>query len=198
MKNFLTLIFAALLSALSLSVAAQTDKPKHLEFMGIPIDGNVNSFVAKLQAKGLKFVKWEEGSAIMSGDFIGRKCFMVVFPTPKSKTTHSVIVIVQGAKVWSSLKSQYDNLVRLYTDKYGEPDEVEQTFKSPFHEGDGFEILSVQKDRCSYKTTWRLDENKIVTGTVIAIGIDSSCDIMIGYADGINLCKHTEEQQSDI
>ena len=53
MKRLLIAILLTL-PLLAAPTQAQTTEEQHLEFMGIPIDGTLNAFARKLQAKGME------------------------------------------------------------------------------------------------------------------------------------------------
>lgn len=89
MKSF-RLIYLFLL--LSVSCLAQKH---HLSFMGIPINGTINSFEMKLKAKGVmpntdinKSLPY--GERMYKGVYIGRKCSITVRYTGKTKTVYGI------------------------------------------------------------------------------------------------------------
>lgn len=76
---------------LSTSCLAQ----QHLSFMGIPINGTINSFELKLKAKGLMPDRESNksrpyGERMFNGLYIGRKCTFLVRYTGKSKTVYGI------------------------------------------------------------------------------------------------------------
>lgn len=70
MKKFFSfLILAFVTSAIAL---AQNDS-EHMTFKGIPIDGALNEFVAKMKQAGFTYIVTQDGIAVFQGDFAGRK-----------------------------------------------------------------------------------------------------------------------------
>lgn len=76
---------------LSTSCLAQ----QHLSFMGIPINGTINSFELKLKAKGVMPDRESNksrpyGERMFNGLYLGRKCAILVRYTGKTKTVYGV------------------------------------------------------------------------------------------------------------
>lgn len=76
---------------LSTSCLAQ----QHLSFMGIPLNGTINSFELKLKAKGVMPARESNksrpyGESLFKGLYLGRKCAILVRYTGKTKTVYSV------------------------------------------------------------------------------------------------------------
>ena len=63
MKRLLIAILLAL-PLLAAPAQAQTTEEQHLEFMGIPIDGTLNAFAQKLQAKGMEITVRVNGAIL--------------------------------------------------------------------------------------------------------------------------------------
>ena len=80
MKKVITL-FAAML--LSLSLFSQ----EHLDFRGIPIDGHIDNFVAKMKTLGYVLDNKEDDAVIMKGKFTNRDADIFILCTPKTATT---------------------------------------------------------------------------------------------------------------
>lgn len=47
---------------------------EHLTFKGVPIDGTLSEYVAKMKSAGFKYLGEQDGTAILQGDFAGFKC----------------------------------------------------------------------------------------------------------------------------
>ena len=76
---------------LSTSCLAQ----QHLSFMGIPINGTINSFELKLKAKGVMPDRESNksrpyGERLFNGLYLGRKCAILVRYTGKTKSVYGV------------------------------------------------------------------------------------------------------------
>ena len=110
MKKLLLTICSSLFCVLSY---AQTE---HLTFKGLPIDGSKQEFVKELQRQGYVYVDDD----ILSGTFIGRDSYVFIYDTPITNTVWQVGVLFKSTyDTWSLIKRIYDDLVDVYTKKYG-------------------------------------------------------------------------------
>ena len=69
----------------------------HLTFMGIPINGNINSFILKLSQKGMKLdadanKSLPFGEKMLRGLYLGKNVVLTIRYTPKTKTVYTVEV----------------------------------------------------------------------------------------------------------
>ncbi|HIU38438.1 MAG TPA: hypothetical protein IAD18_02085, partial [Candidatus Limisoma intestinavium] len=107
MKRLLIAILLTL-PLLAAPTQAQTTEEQHLEFMGIPIDGTLNAFAQKLQAKGMKIIDRENGSILLSGNFAGYSgCTIGILSDTSGQTIWRAGVIFTDYDSWSLLSSCY-------------------------------------------------------------------------------------------
>ncbi len=108
MRKYCLLLLFTLLSIVSYA--------QHMTFMGIPINGNIDTFTAKLKGKGLKISKMNSsigaGLRAFCGKYYGgyREPILVAY-SPKSKTVFSVMVVFDGEFYYEDLKG---NLSKKY------------------------------------------------------------------------------------
>lgn len=101
-----------------LSMLAQTS---HLKFMGIPINGTIESFQAKLKTKGVTAKRdnasLPNGIRGFNGTFAGEKCKIYVYYNTKSKVVYQCRVIVSRdtKELALSVLEYYKN---LFKEKY--------------------------------------------------------------------------------
>lgn len=126
------------------------------EFYGIPIDGNVSTFMAKLKAKNFTFRKYVETTAIMDGKVGTQSVEVFIFSTPTTKKVYRISVYFPKKTAWYSLKANYVDLVRSLTEKYGESERTLESFDTPYYEGDGYEMSAVELDKANYASLWNL------------------------------------------
>ena len=69
MKRLIFLLF--FVNTILISLAQ--DKSEHLSFKGVPIDGTLNEYVAKMKAAGFSYLGTQDGTAILQGEFAGFK-----------------------------------------------------------------------------------------------------------------------------
>ena len=185
MKKVLTLLFLVLTITTSLA-QEKTDKSKHMEFKGVPIDGTLNEYVLKMKNSGFTLVGTESGIAMLKGDFAGYKSCIIGVATLKQKDlVNKITVIFPEKDTWSSLSSNYFNLKELLTEKYGEPAEVVEKFDTHSEpRDDNDRMYEVRMDRCKYYTTYETEKGSI------QLSIDHksviSSYVTLSYFDKIN------------
>lgn len=160
MKKIFTLLF---LSILCLNIYAQEDR-KHMEFMGIEMNGPLDKFVEQLQGKGLTVYDVQDDMAIMKGRFATEdNCTIVV--SSFGNTVYRVSVMFPERTMWSSLLFDYNKYKELLTKKYlFKPVKSQETFSPPYYEGDGYEMTAVKTDKCIYASQF-----KIITGDIYLV-----------------------------
>lgn len=113
------LVITLLFSLVTLLSYAQTE---HVQFMGIPINGTINQFQQKLQAKGIKYDQAASrevgvGTRVFKGIFAGEDSQFFVAYIPKSKIVYYVGVVI---KCYSEdvAQSKLNKFKSLLEDKY--------------------------------------------------------------------------------
>ena len=161
---------------------AQTSE--HLPFKGVPIDGTLNEYVAKMKQSGFTMFHTENGVAMLKGDFASYKDCTVGVATLKGKDLVSKItVIFPTQESWSLLSSNYFNLKEMLTEKYGQPFESVEKFSSYEPKDDGSKMIQVHLDACKYVTTYETDKGSIQLSIK---GDISSAFVVLAYFDKIN------------
>lgn len=182
MKKFFSfLILAFVTSAIAL---AQNDS-EHMTFKGIPIDGALNEFVAKMKQAGFTYIVTQDGIAVFQGDFAGRKgCTIGVYTFKPSNKVNTIAVMFPSQKDWSSLESTYVSLKSMLTGKYGEPSECIEMFHGNLQPDTDFEKFHKLKDKeCTWDTTFSPPKGDIQL-SIWSQQLD--CFVLIKYFDKIN------------
>ena len=177
-------ILSGIFSVITVLSFAQTER--HLSFKGVPLEGTLNEYVAKMKQNGFTLIKTEEESAFLHGDFAGYKSCIVGVSTLKQKDlVYKIAVIFPESDTWSSLSSNYFNLKDMLTEKYGDPAvEIEKfdTYSEP--RDDRGRMHAVQFDNCKYQSIWSMEQGQI------ELSIDHqsvlSCYVRLLYFDKIN------------
>lgn len=185
MKKLLFLILA-----FCSSVAAMAQNG-HLEFKGVPIDGNIDNFVSELKKQGFEELHRLDAGAIMKGNFTGKDANIYILPSAKTKTVWKVSAQFGEDESWQDLKSYYFEYVKLYASKYGEPSNHFEFFSSPYYEGDGYELQALRKDKCNYLTAFELSNG------VITISITTQGKVSLSYEDSKNAEIMKQEKKSN-
>lgn len=167
------------------------DSVTHMEFRGIPIDGNLSSFVNQLNQLGYAG-SIENGMAMLTGKFGGKDVTVAVYASERSNLVYQVIVVFPNESSWYSLKSYYLELKNSLSTKYGAPHNSNEYFSSPYYEGDGYEMSAVRLGKVHYTSRYYTPTGQIIL-TIFKDGAP-----MIAYKDKINTEKKETEEKSSI
>jgi len=182
MKKIIILGIFVLMTMISF---AQTQSSEHLAFKGVPIDGTLNEYIAKMKQSGFTHIGTENGVAMLKGDFASYKDCIVGVATLRQKDLVSKItVLFPEWDSWSSLASNYFSIKEMLTEKYGEPSQsVEkfQTYAEP--KDDGYKMTLVQSDQCKYFTIYEIEKGSIEL-SIEHSGLTSF--VRLSYYDKIN------------
>lgn len=162
----------------------KSDTSKHLAFKGVPIDGTLNDFVAKLKKSGLTYISTSDGIAQFKGEFSGYKdC--TIYALSQKDLVYRVGVIFPDQSTWSGLSDNYFNLKRLLIEKYGEFTAiVKEEFQSRYVDDDNSKMHEVKMGRCKYSLTTGTTEG-VIELSIKNIGV-SHCFVQLIYEDKIN------------
>lgn len=151
-----------LIVSASLASFAQSNS-EHLSFKGVPIDGTLNEYVAKMKAAGFSHLGTQDGTAILQGDFAGFKSCTVGVSTLKAVNVVSTIgVIFPSHDDWSSLERDYEHLKSMLIKKYGDPADVVEQFQGRTTPNSNNEkIHELLMDRCTWFTTFETPKGDI-------------------------------------
>jgi len=174
-------ILASLL-AISSILSAQT-------FSGVEISGPSSVFVSKLKEKGYKFSRNMELTTILKGTIDFQEVELFVYETPKSKQVFKMSIYFGEQDSWKSIKSQYQRLLDMLTEKYGQPDANYDGFKSPYYEGDGYEMSAITLDKCNYSAYW-LNKGNLS----LSIEITKFKEVRIAYENVTNMQLYKKEK----
>ena len=178
--RFFLLITAFML--IPFSMFAQTE---HLKFKGVPIDGTLNQFVAKMQSAGFTKLGQDGKAVILEGDFAGYKdCYIIVSTLDNKDLVNQIAVKFSSHNNWRPLENNYQSLKELLTKKYGQPFDVQEEFQGRYINDDNDRWYELAMNRCIFRTEWRTELGKVI----LAIGHDSfeGGFVILGYVDKAN------------
>ena len=192
-------IFIALLFIFSCIGAMAQNANEHLKFMGIPINGTLESFSQKLVAKKIKSIQASEGIGVFNGTFAGKmNCNIFVATVPNRNIVSKVVVCLPPRETWAWLESDYNQFKQMLTSKYGEPLQHSETFKAgTFTSSDYLKISALKEGKCEYYVGWKLNEGVILL-EIISIESPSSCLVRLSYYDAINSKLEETSKQDDL
>lgn len=127
----------------------------HLAFKGVPIDGTLNQYVARMKKVGFKHVDTENGAALLRGDFAGYKdCEVYVSTLAGNDIVSYITVDFPKEDTWEYLYGDYKSLKELLIEKYGQPSSVKEEFQGYKYslETDKDKMHKVRMDECKYET----------------------------------------------
>ena len=192
------ILIALLLVFSCIGVMAQNAN-EHLKFMGIPINGTLESFTQKLVAKGLKREHAWDNALLLKGTFAGQiGSGVCVMRVPSSNIVYKVVVCLPSKDTWQWLESDYKQFKQMLTSKYGEPLQHSETFKAgAFTSSDYLKISALKEGKCDYHSSWGLNEGFIVLEIFNADGASDSC-VRLTYYDAINYKLADSSKQDDL
>ena len=192
-------ILIALLFVFSCIGVMAQNANEHLKFMGIPINGTLESFTQKLVAKKIKSIQAAEGVGLFNGAFAGKNdCNIFVATVPNRNIVSKVVVCLPSRETWAWLEHDYNEFKQMLTSKYGEPFQHSETFKDGASPTSDYSKMSLLKDdKCLYFSMWKFNEGVIA---LHILGAESSlnCFVRIGYIDGINDELAKDSKQNDL
>ncbi len=181
-------LYVFILSIMLFSASFAQD---HLKFMGIPLDGTINQFQAKLVAKGMtvdyaanKFIGI--GCRKFKGSFSGEESLIYVFYDEKTKIVYRAKAVIDTS--WESIRDEkYKYFVNMLSTKYFNAESNIEAYEG--HESTSFYVPN--DDDSLYKYL-----GKII---VYCVCYDSSSfGLHIDYFDTINLIKHENRNLDDL
>ena len=176
MKHLLTFLLVA---SLCLSAAAQG----HIEFEGIPVDGPMTEFVAKLCAGGFAEYGSNDTSCILKGKLYGRDCTVIVKATPESGIVYAVNVTFPIRNNWKICKTDYLEIQSELSRQYGRPVKIEK-FERPYREGDGLELHHLNMGLCKWISTYNTPTGP-VTLRMMPVIVNNG-QVVVSWEDSAN------------
>ena len=177
------LIFALICFICSVFSSAQSD---HLTFKGIPIDGKLSSYVAKLKTKGLIPISIEKDLVVLKGEFAGYKNCKIAAVSSKNKdVVDRTVVFFPSLLKWSLLENNYLSLKNMLSKKYGDPSTCVEEFQSnSTPTDDGMKMTELILDQCKYYSVFTTEKGNIELS--IEKGEYSEGFVKLLYLDKIN------------
>lgn len=193
MKTKLTMVLLAMILFFTVATAQEI---KNMEFMGIPISGNVSDFSNKLKSKGFSLLPETKGYITLAGKFTNRDVIIVLIPIDGTNDIYRVCVIYEPTSSWDNLESHQNYLVEQFTKKYGEPSDSVRDIHIAYRNSGNNIFIGFYNGSVKYSDTWNLPNGgiQIIINTV---SIDSAT-ITIIYEDIISAKILEESIMNDI
>jgi hypothetical protein len=149
-------------------------------FNDVKIDGDLNTFITKLNPKGYKLSKYIKQGAILT-QTSNPKVEVFVFITPKTKNVYKVTMYLEEQSSWYNLKYEYNRYKDIMTTKYGSPENYEY-FKDPYYEGDGYELQAASLEKAVFYSFWSIP----TTNLNLIVNISKFKQVQITFENGVN------------
>lgn len=168
----------------------------HMKFKGVEIDGTPKEFVQKMEGKGFTYVKNDEGTEIMLGDFAGNKNCILGIVSSHNKVAKVSVIIPDETSTWSILYNQYITLKEMLTKKYGEPSidkEEWQSYSAP--RDDNSKMHELKMNRATIGAFYEVPEGSI---EISLFSMHMECCILISYYDAANQQTAIDNAMEDL
>lgn len=186
-------LFLLILLAFCVVCSAQTN---HMKFMGIPIEGTLNSFVQKLKNKGYIFITQQNGSVALKGEFAGYKdCIIVVKRFSDRDQVQYAGVCFPQEETWTGITNYYYTLKDRLSKKYGEPECIEE-FSDRDPSSDYLKFHAILNDECHYISDFPC-ENGMIRLTICKRD-SNSASVFLVYIDKTNAIEFQQKVMDDL
>ena len=186
-------LLLSMLLSVCIICTAQTN---HMKFKGIPMEGTLNSFVQKLKAKGYTYIVEKDGSAFLRGEFATVKgCTIIVSRFSDRDQVNIVGVIFPEDDTWNRIITRYYSLKEMLTEKYGQPDCVEE-FSKRDPENDFLRFHAILSDECNYFSEFTCENGRI---QLTMKKIDTlTASVILRYIDNENADETRKKMMDDL
>lgn len=160
----------------------------HLKFKNVPIDGDLELFVTRMQRRGFKVKEKTTDQAALCGDFADfKECTVYVETLTGKNLVSRISVCFPEQEQWEYLYGDYKHLKELLIAKYGKPSSCIEKFLSSYGlrpKDDNEKMYSVYLDNCKYETHFATEKGEII----LWIEHESATHafVMLSYKDKIN------------
>ncbi|MBR2637682.1 MAG: hypothetical protein IKD40_02420 [Bacteroidaceae bacterium] len=134
---------------------------KHLTFRGVPIDGTLSEFIAKMVSKGFCYNETIDEVASLNGDFAGYEDCKIVVNTFRNENVYEILVLFPIQITWSDIENNYSSLKSMLTSKYGKPTKCVEKFANANVKKDNDKLSALAKGDCEYNTVFELNKGTI-------------------------------------
>ena len=180
-------LYVFILSIMLFSASFAQD---HLKFMGIPLDGTINQFQAKLVAKGMtvdyaanKFIGI--GCRKFKGSFSGKNAHIYVYFDESSKVVYraKAVIDTDNINIW---ENNYNYFVNMLSTKYSDA----YTKKGKYENKETLSFFVPNEELAAYKYLGIIDVYRSTDLYTYTVHVD--------YIDTVNNFKHENRNLDDL
>lgn len=174
-------------------VMISEEESEHLFFKGVPIDGSLEEYVARMKYVGFEYQgKQDDSTVVLQGDFAGFKnCKVGVAAIQPLDIVNKIIVLFPERDGWASLEGDYNSLKALLTEKYGKPSECVEEFLGLYSRElgsntEGDKLMALKTDACTWRAVYRVPKGRIELSVENHGGVIGENRVVLRYYDKIN------------
>lgn len=166
-----------------------------MKFKGIPMEGTLQSFTKKLEAKGYKTLSIKDAQAVLTGEFGGYENCNIAVVSEKGTQIGMVAVLFPPMDKWTNLFGCYHLFKNMLIEKYGNPHTCVEEFQRGYINDDHDRMYELRMDRCNYKTVFLLEKGIIQLEIVHTL---LGCYVDLAYIDKITINKSLQKNIDDL
>lgn len=172
----------------NLLMPGEKEYPAVSSVIGIPFGKTKAESIVLMKAKGYILIPSKEDYLSFKNVKYGNyKAASFTLYFYKNQFFHGLVILIPDQE--PKALDEYDELVSTITEKYGASDEVRE-FKSPFIDGDGYELTAIKGGYTDIKNNW----SNLAIG-IISTKINKSTLITIDYYNKELARKALSEQK---
>lgn len=186
MKKTILTLLGIFISLLSFTQAIS----EHLTFKGVPIDGTLNEYIAKMKQAKFTLIETKDGVALLSGEFAGyQDCIIGVKTLKKYNLVHEIAVLFPTQNTWQRLEYDYYKLKSMLSKKYGQPNDCSEKFvNTPIYcniNDDNDKMHELENNHCKYYSIFNVEKGSISL-SIENDGAFIGCRVKLWYSDKLN------------
>jgi hypothetical protein len=176
--------------------AFENEDDAHMHFRGISFNKDIYTFCAELEKLGYTKQSEEKQTytrIYLSGYYGDKECILCVCSTPTSEKVFLVRVMFPTTTSWSNLRSTYNTFQRRLTNKFGEPEVVEQ-FQDVYEEGSGLEMAGIESGHVTLLSEYNNTEKMGLGLIQLSVAAENyEGYVFISFFDSLNLVLREQE-----
>ena len=171
---------------------------KHLEFVGVPINGSISSFSTKLKSKGYTPLQGNNqlpvGIRGFSGVFAGEECELYVDYNPTTKIVYQCKVLINCNYSIETAENKFDYFKELLNKKYGDVALTSDMMTDVESDGTQYSLMI-------FEPPIEVGAN-LIGGIGVKIcepgAVSDTYELVISYSDYANYSKNKQNNLDDL
>ena len=147
------------LAAVLAMIPVSAQKP--LTFSKVEIKGTPDEMTAALGKKGFKYEETNDGVPLVIGKYAGYSDVEVNIIPGENGQVCAIRAEIPPRLSWVKLENDYSSIKALLGKQFGGPVEVVEEFKDGPFEESSEKLVSLIKNRCTYRSVFESSEGKV-------------------------------------